>query len=122
MIGSIGFPEVVMIFIVVLLLFGPKKLPEFAKLMGKTIKEFRKTINDAKATIEEEIEKADIADDLKEIDRDLRDFTDMNKVIDETEIARDLKEIKSDINDLTRFPGKDEDAESGAGNDKKKES
>jgi TatA/E family protein of Tat protein translocase len=80
MIGSIGFPEVIMIFLVVLLLFGPKKLPDFAKMFGKTLKEFRKTINDAKSTIEDEIEKAGVAEDLKEI-----------------------KEIRQDINSIAKF-------------------
>jgi len=76
MIGSIGFPEVILIFVVVLLLFGPKKLPDFAKTFGKAIREFRKTVNEAKSTIEEEIEKADIhvAEDLKQIDSDIKNL------------------------------------------------
>ena len=76
MIGSLGFPEIILIFVVVLLLFGPKKLPDFARTFGKTIKEFRKTINEAKSTIEEEIEKTDlnITEDLKEINSDIKDL------------------------------------------------
>lgn len=74
MIGSLGFPELILIFIVALLVFGPKKLPEVAKMLGKTIREFRKTVNDAKATIEEEIDKADIdfTEDIKEINKDVK--------------------------------------------------
>jgi Tat protein translocase TatB subunit len=72
MIGSIGFPEVVMIFVVVLLLFGPKKLPDFAKTFGKAVREFRKTVNEAKSTIEEEIEKADVTGDIKDIEQDIK--------------------------------------------------
>lgn len=72
MFGSIGFPEIIMIFLVVLLLFGPNKLPDFARMFGRTIKEFRKTINDAKSTLEDEIEKADIGEDLREMDRDIK--------------------------------------------------
>lgn len=74
MFGSIGFPEIIMIFLVVLLLFGPKKLPDFAKTFGKTIREFRKTINEAKATIEEEIEKVDVSEDIKEIDKEIKEI------------------------------------------------
>jgi len=103
MFGSIGFPEVILIFIVVLLVFGPKKMPEFAKIMGKTIREFRKTVNEAKATIEDEIEKVDIAQDLKAIDRDIKDATDINKMIDETDLSKDLKGLKNDIKDMTDF-------------------
>jgi sec-independent protein translocase protein TatA len=80
MIGSIGFPEVIMIFVVVLLLFGPKKLPDFAKTFGKALREFRKTVNDAKATIEEEIDKADlnVTEDIKAIDQDLKQIARMD--------------------------------------------
>jgi len=80
MFGSIGFPEIIMIFLVVLLLFGPKKLPDFAKTFGKTIREFRKTINEAKATIEEEIEKADVTGDLKEIDKEIKEIGDISNI------------------------------------------
>jgi Tat protein translocase TatB subunit len=75
MFGSIGFPELMMIFIVVMLLFGPKKLPDFAKMLGKAIREFKKTVNDAKSTIEEEIESTDISKDLKEIDKNIKEIT-----------------------------------------------
>ncbi len=75
MIGSIGFPEIIMIFIVALLLFGPKKLPEIAKMLGNTIREFRRTVNDAKSAIEEEIEKADITEDFKNMNKDLKDMS-----------------------------------------------
>lgn len=74
MFGSIGFPELLMIFIIALLLFGPNKLPDLAKTLGKTIREFRKTINEAKSTIDEEIKKAgisDVADDLKDMKTDI---------------------------------------------------
>ncbi len=59
MFGSIGIPELILIFIIALLLFGPKKLPEIGKTIGKTIREFRKTTEDVKKSIEEEIEKED---------------------------------------------------------------
>lgn len=107
MIGSIGFPEVIMIFLVVMLLFGPKKLPGFAKTFGKALKEFRKTINDAKSTIEEEIEKADIGEELKEIKgikQDIQsiarfDVEEYTKFDDESEKDKEKdKEIESDNN------------------------
>ena len=73
MIGSLGFPEILMIFVVALIVFGPKKLPDFAKTMGKTIREFRKTINDAKASIEDEIDKADITGEIKELNKEIKE-------------------------------------------------
>jgi len=42
LLGSLGLPEILMIFALVLLLFGPKKLPEIGKALGKGIREFKK--------------------------------------------------------------------------------
>lgn len=47
MIGNLGFPEIVLILLVVLLLFGAKRIPEIAGSMGKGIREFKRSINDA---------------------------------------------------------------------------
>ncbi len=44
--GSIGFTEILLIFLVILLLFGAKKLPEVARGMGQALKEFRKAARD----------------------------------------------------------------------------
>jgi|GEM_PF-585665 len=56
MFGSIGFPELLLIFIVALLLFGPKKLPEIGRTLGRSMAEFKKATNDLKRTFEEEVE------------------------------------------------------------------
>ena len=56
MFGSIGMPELVLIFIVALLVFGPKKLPEIGKSIGKGLAEFKRASDDLKRTIEQEIE------------------------------------------------------------------
>jgi sec-independent protein translocase protein TatA len=53
-IEGIGGPELMMIFFVVLLLFGGQKLPELARGLGKSVREFKK----ATAGVEEEIKKA----------------------------------------------------------------
>lgn len=53
--GSIGVPEMIIIFIVALIVFGPKKLPELGKSLGKGLAEFRQASNELKATIEEEV-------------------------------------------------------------------
>jgi sec-independent protein translocase protein TatA len=56
MFGSIGMPELILIFVVALLVFGPKKLPEIGKSLGKGLAEFKKASDDLKKTIEYEIE------------------------------------------------------------------
>ena len=47
MIGNLGFPELLIIMVVILLLFGAKRIPEIAGSMGKGIREFKKNINEA---------------------------------------------------------------------------
>ena len=46
MFGTLGFWEIALIFIVILLLFGAKRLPEMAQGLGKGIREFRKAVKD----------------------------------------------------------------------------
>ncbi len=47
MFGNLGLPELLIIMVVILLLFGAKRIPEIAGSMGKGIKEFKKNINEA---------------------------------------------------------------------------
>ena len=56
MFGSIGGPELLLILVIALIVFGPRKLPEIGKSMGSMLAEFRKASNDFKRTIEEEVE------------------------------------------------------------------
>lgn len=53
--GPLGFPETVFIFVLALLLFGPKKLPELGKNFGKALTEFRRASNDLKSTFDREM-------------------------------------------------------------------
>ncbi len=50
--GPLGVPELLIILVVVLLVFGPKRLPEMAKGIGQSVREFRKGIRDMKADID----------------------------------------------------------------------
>lgn len=43
---NIGFPELLLIFLIILLLFGASKLPEIARSLGTAIKEFKKSVKD----------------------------------------------------------------------------
>lgn len=63
--GNLGMPELVMILVLALLLFGPKKLPEIGKQVGKALGEFKRASNDLKRTIEDEMEKASSGLDVK---------------------------------------------------------
>jgi sec-independent protein translocase protein TatA len=51
--GNMGFMEILLILIVVLLLFGAKRIPEIAQSMGKGIREFKKSVSDVDRSIRE---------------------------------------------------------------------
>ena len=55
MFGSIGMPELIIIFVIALIIFGPRKLPELGRSLGKSINEFKRASNELKSTLEEEI-------------------------------------------------------------------
>jgi TatA/E family protein of Tat protein translocase len=55
MFGTLGGQEMVVIFVLALVLFGPKKLPELGRTIGKALTEFRRHSNDLKATFEREM-------------------------------------------------------------------
>lgn len=68
MFGNIGFPELLIILAIALLVFGPKKLPEVGRSIGRAIREFRRTSDEIKERIEEEIR----ADEFREIKDELK--------------------------------------------------
>jgi TatA/E family protein of Tat protein translocase len=55
MFGSIGMPELVVIFFLALIIFGPRKLPELGKSLGRSLNEFRRASNELKNSLEDEI-------------------------------------------------------------------
>ena len=55
MFGSIGMPELIIIFVIALIIFGPRKLPELGRSLGKSLSEFKRASNELKSTLEEEI-------------------------------------------------------------------
>src|SRR5215469_5382763 len=54
--GTLGVQEMVVIFLVALVLFGPKKLPELGRTLGKALTEFRRASSDLKSTFEREMQ------------------------------------------------------------------
>lgn len=76
--GSLGMQEIVVIFILALIIFGPRKLPELGKSLGKGLAEFRKASNELKQTWEEEVrldkEKETMSEILKDASIDPKDI------------------------------------------------
>ena len=72
MFGSIGMPELIIIMVLALIIFGPLKLPELGKSLGRSLNEFKKASTDLQNTLEQEIkieEQKDQADKFK-VDED----------------------------------------------------
>jgi sec-independent protein translocase protein TatA len=68
--GPLGVQEMVVIFLVALVLFGPRKLPELAKTIGKAVTEFRRAQSDLKATFQREMQSIERENEsLKEVTR-----------------------------------------------------
>ena len=55
MFGSIGMPELIIILVIALIIFGPRKLPELGKSLGRSINEFKRASADLQNTLEQEI-------------------------------------------------------------------
>ena len=53
--GSLGVPEMIFIFVLALLIFGPRKLPELGRNLGKALSEFRRASSELRATVEDEM-------------------------------------------------------------------
>lgn len=67
---NLGFPELVVIFVIALLVFGPRKLPELGKSLGKSLAEFKRATNELKKTWEEEVRTEE--EELRKIQRDMK--------------------------------------------------
>lgn len=65
MFGSLGMPELVIIFVIALIVFGPRKLPELGKSLGKSLAEFKRASNELRNSLEEEIRVEEERDKIK---------------------------------------------------------
>jgi TatA/E family protein of Tat protein translocase len=53
--GSLGMPEILIILVIALIVFGPRKLPELGKTLGKSLAQFRRASEDFKRQWEDEV-------------------------------------------------------------------
>ncbi len=98
--GFISGSEIIIVFVIVLLLFGADKIPEIARGMGKGMREFRKITGELKNEFKEST--SGFSDDLKDIKKDMdhtkQDLTgEFRKYVDDSDITKDINEIKDDL-------------------------
>jgi len=89
--GSLGMQEIIIIFILALIIFGPRKLPELGKSLGKGLAEFKRASNELRQTWEEEVrmdkEKEAVSEILKDSSISPSEiFTDNNNSAESKEI------------------------------------
>jgi sec-independent protein translocase protein TatA len=72
MIGTLGTPEMIFIFLLALVLFGPKELPELGRKVGRALTEFRRASNELKSTFDQELRTLEAETNLKEVRKDLQ--------------------------------------------------
>jgi Tat protein translocase TatB subunit len=71
---GLGFPsEIILIFIVALIVFGPKRLPDMAKSLGRAMNEFKRSMNEFKRQIETEVGTENIKEDLLRQQKEIQD-------------------------------------------------
>ena len=115
---DIGMPEMIMIFIVALLVVGPKKLPEIAKALGKGLGDLKKSFQDVKDTVEEEFKEStsEIRDAVTDVKKQIQaEADDSGKTIQKT--MEDVKEqIAQETGDLNKaIDGSQDEAGKDAG-------
>jgi TatA/E family protein of Tat protein translocase len=93
--GSIGGSEIVLVLLLALLLFGPRKIPQIGKTIGKALSEFRKATTDFKMNLEREVEVAE----MKEIRNGIKSAGD--------EISDTLNELRRPEPPLSTSDGKE---------------
>lgn len=71
---NLGFPEILVIFVIALIIFGPRKLPELGRTLGKGLSEFKKASNELKRTWEEEVksEEQELKKTLESAEKEVR--------------------------------------------------
>jgi sec-independent protein translocase protein TatA len=72
MFGNLGAPELILIFLFILIFFGAKKIPEIAKGLGQGVREFRRAMRDVEENIQKETKQfsKDIQDNHRQADSD----------------------------------------------------
>jgi len=106
---GIGFTEMILILIVALLIFGPDKMPELGKTMGKAVREFKSAVNKIDRQVKEEVKEVKDAAGLDETLHELKN--DVNAINQEMKSAdkklrdfdSEMKKFDKDLKDISKM-------------------
>jgi Tat protein translocase TatB subunit len=82
MIGPLGMQEMLIILVVALIVFGPRKLPQIGKTLGKSIAEFRRTSTELRSTLEREVQMEEFRAARSEVTDLKKDVTNLGRGLD----------------------------------------
>ena len=105
--GSLGMQEIIIIFIIALIIFGPRKLPELGKTIGKGLAEFKKASNELKQTWEDEVRLDKEKETMNEIIEDVKK--------DASVLTAESKDVKKDASAPTTESTEPPKSDSSAG-------
>lgn len=96
MLGPIGMQELIIIFVIALIVFGPRKLPQLGKSLGRSIAEFKRASNELRSTLEQEIR---VEETRKEIMEPIETLSKEAKAVvdDATRLEPDAEDLKADV-------------------------
>lgn len=108
---NFSFSEIAFLVLLGLILFGPKRLPEIARTMGKFIAEFKRASNEFQSQIHDEIHKLELEEHAKAIDEHARDIsTETSKILPSADDPDSITAALSRLSDRIKSIPRDFDA------------
>lgn len=98
MLGPIGAQELIIIFVIALIVFGPRKLPQLGKSLGRSIGEFKRASNELRSTLEQEIR---VEETRKEIMEPIETISNEAKQAVQKATELDVDDLAADVGDAT---------------------
>lgn len=107
---NLGFGEIFVIFVLVLLLFGADKIPEFARSLGKGIRMVKDATDGVKRDIQSSVDevKADVDKNMANVQKEFEPVSSMHRQV-KHDVSQYTKKVKTDIGEAEKNFNKQED-------------